>query len=308
MATTTIRIATRGSQLALAQTGQVAELIRQAHPGIATELVAISTRGDRLAGPLAQVGGKGLFTRELEDALRCGSVDLAVHSAKDLPAAMDGDFAIACVPVRQDPRDALAGRAGGLDELPFGATVGTGSPRRCAQLLALRADLHVVPIRGNVETRLKKAAGKAADMDAVVLAMAGLNRGGLAGPYEQHLHPLGIEQFIPAAGQGLLALQTLAERADLAQLLAPIQDPDSGASLEAERAVVRGLGAGCQSCLAIHVTRCGQEEWLGLAMAARLDGSDMLRLSCRADSADSVGRKLLKELTRLGAVKLLAEQ
>jgi hydroxymethylbilane synthase len=308
MQTTTIRIATRGSQLALAQTGQVAELIRQAHPSIATELVAISTRGDRLAGPLAQVGGKGLFTRELEDALRCGSVDLAVHSAKDLPAAMESDFAIACVPARQDPRDALASRAGGLDELPPGATVGTGSPRRRAQLLALRPDLHVVPIRGNVETRLKKAAGEAADMDAVVLAMAGLNRGGLAGPYGQYLQPLDIERFIPAAGQGLLALQTLAERADIAQLLAAIQDADSSLALEAERAVLRGLGAGCQSCLAIHVSRCGNEEWLGLAMAARLDGSDMIRLSCRADSADAAGRKLLAELTMRGADKLLAEQ
>jgi len=308
MQTTTIRIAARGSQLALAQAGQVAEMLRLAHPRIATEFVAISTRGDRLSGSLAEVGGKGLFTRELEDALRAGSVDMAVHSAKDLPAAMDGDFAIACVPVRQDPRDALASRAGGLDELPPGAAVGTGSPRRRALLLALRADLHVVPIRGNVETRLKKALGGAANMDAVVLAMAGLNRGGLAGPYKQHLHPLGIEQFIPAAGQGSLALQTMTERADIAQLLSAIEDADSRLALEAERAVLRGLGAGCQSCLAIHVSRCGQEEWVGLAMVARLDGSDMVRLSCRSDSADAVARDLLAELTNRGADKLLAEQ
>ena len=303
----TIRIATRGSRLALAQTGQVAEMLRQAHPGIATELVAISTRGDRLSGPLAEVGGKGLFTRELEDALRSGSVDLAVHSAKDLPAAMDDDFTIAAVPVRQDPRDALACRAGGLDKLPPGATVGTGSPRRRAQLLALRADLKVVPIRGNVETRLKKAVGEAADMDAVVLAMAGLNRGGLTRPYGQYLHPLEIEQVVPAAGQGLLALQAMAERADIAQLLAAIDDADSHLALQAERAVLRGLGAGCQSCLAIHVSRCGHEEWGGLAMAARLDGSSMVNLSCRSPSADAVGRDLLAELLKRGAIKLLAE-
>ena len=308
MQTTTIRIATRASHLALTQTGQVAEMLRQAHPGIATEIVAISTRGDRLSGPLAEVGGKGLFTRELEDALRSGSVDLAIHSAKDLPAAMDSDFTIAAVPVRQDPRDALASRAGGLEELPPGATVGTGSPRRRAQLLALRADLHIVPVRGNVETRLKKAVGEAADMDAVVLAMAGLNRGGLAGPYGQYLHPLDIERFIPAAGQGLLALQAMTERADIAQLLSAIQDADSSLALQAERAVLRGLGAGCQSCLAIHVSRCGQEEWAGLAMVARLDGSDMVNLSCRSDSADAVGRNLLAELTKRGADKLLAEQ
>ena len=303
-----LRIATRGSHLALAQTGQVAEMLHQVHPRIATEVVAISTRGDRLSGSLAEVGGKGLFTRELEDALRAGSVDMAVHSAKDLPAAMDGDFTIASVPVRQDARDALASRAGGLDELPPGAAVGTGSPRRRAQLLALRPDLHVVAIRGNVETRLKRALGGSANMDAVVLAMAGLNRGGLAGPYRQHLHPLDIERVIPAAGQGLLALQTLAERADIAQLLAAIQDADSSLALQAERAVLRGLGAGCQSCLAIHVSRRGQEEWLGLAMAARLDGSDMVNISCRSCSADAAGRDLLAELTKRGAVKLLAEQ
>jgi len=303
----TIRIATRGSRLALAQTGQVAEMLRQAHPEISTELVAISTRGDRLGGPLAEVGGKGLFTRELEDALRSGSVDVAVHSAKDLPAAMDGDFTIASVPVRQDARDALACRAGRLDELPPGATVGTGSPRRRAQLLALRADLHVVPIRGNVETRLKRAVGEAADMDAVVLAMAGLNRGGLARPYGQYIHPLEIEQVVPAAGQGLLALQSLAERADIAQQLAAIDHADSRLALHAERAVLRGLGAGCQSCLAIHVRRCGNDEWGGLAMVARLDGSDMVNLSCRSDCADAVGRDLLAELVKRGAVKLLAD-
>jgi hydroxymethylbilane synthase len=303
-----LRIATRGSHLALTQTGQVAEMVRHVYPQIATELVAISTRGDRLSGSLADVGGKGLFTMELEDALRAGSVDMAVHSAKDLPAAMDSDFTIAAVPVRQDARDALASRAGGLDELPPGAMVGTGSPRRRAQLLALRADLHVVAIRGNVETRLKRAVGEAADMDAVVLAMAGLNRGGLTRSYGQYLHPLEIEQVIPAAGQGLLALQAMAERADIAQLLAAIQDADSRLALHAERAVLRGLGAGCQSCLAIHVSRCGQDEWVGLAMVARLDGSGMVRLSCRLDSADAVGRALLAELTNRGADKLLAEQ
>jgi hydroxymethylbilane synthase len=308
MHTTTIRIATRGSQLALAQTGQVAEMIRQAHPGIATELVAISTRGDRLAGSLAEVGGKGLFTRELEDALRRGGVDMAVHSAKDLPAAMDNDFTIVAVPAREDARDALASRAGGLDKLPLGATVGTGSLRRRAQLLALRADLHVVPIRGNVETRLRRAVGEAADVDAVVLAMAGLNRGGLAGPYGKYLHPLEIEQVIPAAGQGTLALQAMADREDMAQLLAAVEDADSRLALLAERAVLRGLGAGCQSCLAIHVSRREKGQWVGQAMAARPDGSGVVRLSCRSDSADAVGRDLLAELTKRGADKLIAAQ
>ena len=302
-----IRIATRGSNLALAQTGQVADMIRQAHPEIATELVTISTRGDRYAGPLAEVGGKGLFTKELEEALREGRVEMAVHSAKDLPAEMEAEFVIAAVPARQDPRDALAGLAGGLAELAQGATVGTGSLRRRAQLLAVRADLNVVPIRGNVETRVKKAIGDPAEMAAVVLAMAGLNRGGLAEPYGQYIHPLDPERIIPAAGQGLLALQAMADRGDVAQVLSTIEDADSRAALEAERAVLRGLGAGCQSCLAIHVSRAGG-RWAGRAMVARPDGRDMIRLSCESASAAAAGQDLLSKLNQSGADRLLAEQ
>jgi len=302
-----IRIATRDSNLALAQTGQVADTIRKAHPEITTELVAISTRGDRYAGPLAEVGGKGLFTKELEEALRQGRVDLAVHSAKDLPAEMASDFVIAAVPARQDPRDVLAGRGGALAELAQGATVGTGSLRRRAQLLAARADLNVVPIRGNVETRLKKAVGDAPEMDAVILAMAGLNRGGLAEPYGHYIHPLDPELIIPSAGQGLLALQAMADRADVAEVLSAIEDADSRAALEAERAVLRGLGAGCQSCLAIHLGRAGG-RWAGRAMVARPDGRDMIRLSCESATAAAAGQHLLSGLIQRGADRLLAEQ
>lgn len=291
----------------MAQTGQVADMIRRAHPEIATELVAISTRGDRHAGPLAEVGGKGLFTKELEEALRRGEVDLAVHSAKDLPAEMEGEFAIIAVPPREDPRDVLASRCGCLDDLPKGATVGTGSLRRRAQLLAIRDDLNVVPIRGNVETRLKKAICDAPEMDAVVLAMAGLNRGGLSEPYGQYLHPLDAEQIIPAAGQGLLAIQAMADRADVAQMLLSIEDADSRAALEAERAVLRGLGAGCQSCLAIHINPAGA-RWAGRAMVARPDGRDMIRLSCEAAIAATAGQELLSMLIDGGADRLLDQQ
>jgi len=282
-------------------------MIRQVRPGITAELVAISTRGDRHAGPLAEVGGKGLFTKELEEALRQGRVDMAVHSAKDLPAEIAGEFIIAAVPPRQDPRDVLAGRHGGLDKLAQGATVGTGSLRRRAQLLAVRADINVVPIRGNVETRLKRAVCDTAEMDAVVLAMAGLNRGGLAEPYRQYIHPLDPERIIPAAGQGLLALEAMADRTDVARVLSAIEDADSRAALEAERAVLRGLGAGCQSCLAIHVSRAGG-RWLGRAMAARPDGRDAIRLSCESSSAVEAGKDLLSRLIERGADRLVGER
>lgn len=302
-----IRIATRGSQLALAQTGQVAETIRAARPDVETELVTISTRGDRQRGPLAAVGGKGLFTRELEDALRCGDVDLAVHSAKDMPADMEPDFAIAAVPDRQDARDVLASRRGALADLPPGASVGTGSLRRRAQLLAARPDLKILAIRGNVETRMSKALGEAAELDAVVLAAAGLHRAGLSEANRAHLHPLAVEQVIPAASQGLLALQTLTSRGDLAQLLSAIEDADSRAAVEAERAVVRGLGAGCQSCLAVYVHPTQAGTWEALGMAARPDGSDMIRAESVGDSAQSACELLLANLLEQGAAALLDE-
>jgi len=281
-------------------------MIHRAHPEITTELVAISTRGDRHVGPLAEIGGKGLFTQELEEALRQGQVDLAVHSAKDLPAEMEGEFAIAAVPPREDPRDVLVSRCGGLDDLAKGATIGTGSLRRRAQMLLVKKYIRVISIRGNVETRLKKAVGDTPEMDAVVLAMAGLNRGGLTELYGQYLHPLAPEQIIPAAGQGLLAIQVMAGRADVMQVVSSIEDADSRAALEAERSVLRGLGAGCQSCLAIHVSRVGR-QWTGLAMVARPDGRDMIRLSCEAASAANAGQKLLCMLIKGGADRLLAQ-
>ncbi len=290
----------------MAQTGQVAEMIRRASPEISTELVSVSTRGDRHAGPLTEVGGKGLFTKELEDALREGRVDLAVHSAKDLPAEMGEEFTIAAAWPREDPRDALACRCGGLTDLPKGATVGTGSLRRRAQLLAIREDLNVVPIRGNVETRLKKAVGDSPELDAVVLAMAGLNRSGLAEKFGRCICPLDCELVIPAAGQGILALQAMAAREDVAQVLSELEDADSRAALDSERAVLRGLGAGCQSCLAIHISRAG-DRWYGRAMVAKCDGSGMIGVSSEGDTAASAGQEMLSMLLADGAERLLAQ-
>ena len=300
----TIRIATRGSLLAVRQSQLVADAIRARHPGLAVELVPLVTRGDRRRGPLAPVGGKGLFTRELEEALRAGRVHVAVHSAKDLPAAMDPDFAIVAVPPREDARDAIVSRYGGLDELPRGATVGTGSLRRRAQLLAVRDDLNVAAVRGNIETRVKKALAPSAELDAVVLAMAGLKRSGLAEQHGGLVHPLEAADFIPAAGQGTLAVQVLASETALAELVAPLDDTPAHQALLAERGVLRELGADCRSCVAVHVAP-RERGWHGWAMVARPDGSDMVRLSAEAPSAATVADGLLTSLRQRGADDVL---
>jgi len=303
----TLRIATRRSKLAVRQTEIVAEALRRRHRDVAVEAVTMSTRGDRHRGTLADAGGKGLFTRELEQALRSGRVHLAVHSAKDLPAAMDPEFAIVAVPPREDPRDAVVSRRGGIDDLPPGASVGTGSLRRRAQLLALRADLRVVPVRGNVETRLGRAIGDRAELDAVVVAMAGLVRSGLAGAHAQCIHPLDVEGFVPAAGQGVLAVQALRDDPEVACLAAPLTDPRARRALEAERRVLRQVGADCHSCVAVHVLPQA-DGWCGLAMVARPDGSDLLRLRCAARDADGAATALLAELASHGAADLLAAE
>lgn len=303
----TVRIATRRSDLAVRQGQIVAQALRAAHPGMTVKLVGLRTSGDRQAGPLAPVGGKGLFTAELEDALRAGRVDLAVHSAKDLPAVMSDDLAVAAVPRRGDPRDALLSDDGcAVADLPPKARVGTGSPRRRAQLLAVRPDLDVVAIRGNVDTRVRKALGGdgSARLDAVVLAMAGLNRAGLAGKHARNIHPIGVEAFIPAAGQGALVVQCAAGDETAMELCGPLDDADARKTLMAERVVVRALGANCHSCLAVHV--CAADGgWQGLGMAAAADGSGRVNVVVRAGSAGQAGRKLLETLRSKCAENLL---
>jgi len=296
-----IRIASRSSLLAMAQCRLVAEAIRRVAPDVDVTIAPMTTPGDRRRGPLAGAGGKGLFTAELEDALRRGRVDLAVHSAKDLPAAMPDDLTIAAVPPREDPRDALAA-ARPLALLPSGATVGTGSLRRAALLRAARPDVQATPLRGNVETRLARVLdGK---LDAVVMAMAGLLRSGLARRHANWIHPLPAETFIPAAGQAALAVQAAAGRGDVLALLRPLDDAAARAALEAERSVVASLGASCHSCLAVHVA-CGGAGWRGWAMAARPDGADMQRFEACGPSAAAVGEALRGRMRNAGVEGLL---
>jgi len=299
-----LRIATRRSHLAITQSQWVADAIAALPSQPVVELATMRTRGDEHRGPLVGAGGKGLFTRELEAALRGREVQLAVHSAKDMPAEMEADFRIVAVPKREDPRDALAGRCGELASLPVGAVVGTGSLRRRAQLLDARDDLDVVAVRGNVETRLGKALSAEGEMAATVLAMAGLIRSGLIDEHAELIHPLAAESFVPAAAQGILAVQALAADEQLAELLAPLDDPASRDALEAERFVLRGLRADCHTCLAVHVAPAS-DGWRGRAMVARPNGSDMIRLAESGPSAAEVAGTLLDSLLSRGARELL---
>ena len=239
-----LRVATRKSALAMAQTTMVAEAIIKANPGLSYELVSMTTEGDRrLDKSLASFGGKGVFIKELEVALLEGRADIAVHSLKDMPAEVLPEFKLAAVLHREDPRDAFIAR-GGVDgckfmELPAGARIGTGSIRRVVQLKALRPDLEYVPIRGNIQTRLSKLA----ELDGVILAAAGLKRMGLA---DQVTEYFSTEQMLPASGQGILAIETLNAKQSLDAHLARVNDAETYCIAVAEMAYLKALNAGCQ--------------------------------------------------------------
>ena len=239
-----LRVATRKSALAMAQTTMVAEAIVKANPGTSYELVSMTTEGDRrLDKSLASFGGKGVFIKELEVALLEGRADIAVHSLKDMPAEVLPEFKLAAVLHREDPRDAFIAR-GGVDgckfmELPAGARIGTGSIRRVVQLKALRPDLEYVSIRGNIQTRLSKLA----ELDGVILAAAGLKRMGLA---DQVTEYFSTEQMLPASGQGILAIETLNAKQSLDAHLARVNDAETYCIAVAEMAYLKALNAGCQ--------------------------------------------------------------
>lgn len=239
----TIRLGTRGSRLALTQSGWVADRLRASHPGLEVELIEIRTSGDIIKDvPLGPEHGQAFFTKEIEDALLAGRIDLAVHSCKDLATAMPAGLALGALPEREDPRDVLVSRHGGLDALPDGASVGTSSPRRQGFLRAARPDLDVRDQRGNVPTRLNAA--DEGHVDAVVLAAAGLARLGLSGRATAVLDP---SVMLPAAAQGALALQVRAEDERLLGLTGVLDHAPTRSAVEAERACLRRLEAGCQA-------------------------------------------------------------
>jgi hydroxymethylbilane synthase len=299
-----IRIATRRSPLAKWQANHVASLLRAAEPGLDVRLHEVVTRGDKILDvPLADVGGKGLFVKEIEDALLAGDAEVAVHSMKDLPALLSEGLVLAAVPEREDPRDALCSpRWKTLDRLPKGAKVGTSSLRRGAQLKAVRPDLDVQMVRGNVETRLRKASE---GLDAVVLAYAGLRRLGLA---DRATQVLSTDEMLPAVAQGALALETRADDAATRKRLAVLEHPETRVRTEAERGFLARIEGGCQVPIAGHARIEGGKVILR-ALVASLDGERIIRGERTAALADArrMGEALAEELLSKGAAAILRE-
>jgi hydroxymethylbilane synthase len=298
-----LRIGTRGSKLALTQSGWVKEQIEARYPDVQVRLVRIKTRGDKiLDSPLSKIGGKGLFVKEIEDALLRQEIDLAVHSMKDVPAILPDGLGISVFPRREDPRDALVSRGhSSIDTLPRGALVGTGSLRRSAQLLHMRPDFHIIPMRGNVDTRLKKL--DSGDLHAIVLAAAGLKRLGLS---ERISHILDLETLLPAIGQGVLGLE-LREGDDVVhERLTFLNHEETEVTIGAERAFLRKLEGGCQVPMAAHGRLDGDQVIL-TGMVAELDGSVLIKDEMRGHSGDpeKVGIELAGRLLASGADRIL---
>ena len=295
----TVRIATRESALALWQAHHIRDELEAAHPGLEVEIVGLTTQGDKwLNAPLSEVGGKGLFIKELEVAMQEGRADIAVHSMKDLPAELPDGFALPVIAYRAPVTDALVGVADGLDGLPEGARVGSSSLRRKAQLLSHRPDLEIAPVRGNVGTRLQKLDD--GEYDALVLASAGLLRLGLD---RTDVSELPIDASLPAPGQGALGIECVAGWHGL-DLLTPLRDDAVARCVRAERGVSLGLGADCSLPVAAYA-RVDGEGVLLRALIASADGARILRAEASGTDPEAVAETAVAELYRQGAQDIL---
>jgi len=291
-------VATRKSALALAQARAFMARLAALHPGLTIRELLVTTTGDVVQDrALAEIGGKGLFVKEIEEALLEGRADIAIHSLKDVPPALLPSLSIDCIPEREDPRDVLVSRSGKtLAELPAGSRVATGSLRRRVQLLAYRPELEVVAIRGNVDTRLRKC--ESGEVDAVVLARAGLNRLGLAERVTESIAP---EVMLPAVGQGALGIEQRSDDARVGALLAPLTHPDTKILVTAERGVMQAINGNCTTPVGAFGQRLGAELYLR-AFLAEPDGSRPRRAEVRlpfpesAEAAGEIGQKLGLEL------------
>jgi hydroxymethylbilane synthase len=301
----TIRIATRESRLAMWQAEHVAAELCRHHPGLTVELVPMTTKGDQILDTtLAKIGGKGLFIKELETAMLEGRADIAVHSMKDVPAEMPEGFEIVAVLEREDPRDALVSADYmRIEDIPAGSVVGTSSLRRQAQLQHARPDLAVEPVRGNVETRLRKL--DHGHFSAILLAAAGLKRLGLA---ERIAGFLPYEVSLPAVGQGAVGIEALRGNTEVAQLVAALEHADTRRCVDAERAFAGGLGASCESPVAGFAVIAGDEIHLRGLVATR-DGASVLHGERRGAAAEAgaIGAALARDLFDRGAAALLQE-
>ncbi|SEL97924.1 hydroxymethylbilane synthase [Stigmatella aurantiaca] len=300
-----VRIATRQSPLALWQARHVGALLAGSHPGLSVSLVEMTTEGDRfLSAPLSAVGGKGLFVKEIEQALLEGRADIAVHSLKDMTSVMPEGLMLAAVPVREDPRDAFCSPTGlTLDRLPQGARVGTSSLRRSCILRSRRPDLEIVSLRGNVQTRLQKT--RELGLAGAVLAHAGLKRLGLEREISEVLSP---EVSLPAVGQGVLAIQCRTEDARVRALLAPLEDETTRIAVTAERALLAKLEGGCTVPMAGHATLVQGRVYLR-GFVGRPDGTQVVAGEVRGliPEAHALGEALAEELLSRGAGEILRD-
>jgi hydroxymethylbilane synthase len=296
-----LRIGSRGSKLALWQANHVAALLRS--HGHSVEIEIIKTTGDKITDvALSKVGGKGLFTKEIEEALLANQVDLAVHSLKDVPTELQPEFSLAAVMKREDPRDAFISiRFRHLEELPQGARVGTSSLRRQCQIKAIRPDLEVISLRGNVDTRLHKL--ESGEYDAIILASAGVFRLGLDQNVRYRIPP---EQMCPAAGQGAMGVEILSSNHRMQEILAFLDDRDSRRTTACERALLRGLGGGCQVPIGAWA-QPHDGELILTAVVGRPDGSEMLREWAMGSDPEKLGRETAKTLLKKGADRILAD-
>ncbi|MDH4610166.1 hydroxymethylbilane synthase [Pseudomonas sp. BN102] len=298
-----IRIATRKSALALWQAEYVKARLEQAHPGLKVSLVPMVSRGDKLLdAPLAKIGGKGLFVKELETALLENEADIAVHSMKDVPMDFPEGLGLYCICEREDPRDAfVSNRFDSLDALPSGSVVGTSSLRRQAQLLARRQDLKIQFLRGNVNTRLAKL--DAGEYDAIILAAAGLIRLG----FEDRIRSsISVEDSLPAGGQGAVGIECRTGDSEIHGLLAPLHHQDTALRVTAERALNKRLNGGCQVPIACYAVLEGDQLWLR-GLVGQPDGGQLLRAEARAAAVDAeaLGVKVADELLEQGAEEIL---
>jgi len=275
----TLIIGTRGSKLALRQVELVLKGLRRERPDATFDVREIKTEGDRSSAPLSEIGGFGVFTKALEDALLAGTIDVAVHSLKDLPPDVPAGLTLAAIPERGDPRDALVTRDGrALAELPPGARIGTGSGRRAVQLKALRPDIETEEIRGNVDTRIRKV--DSGEYDGVVLAIAGLERLGLSA---RASHVCSVDEMVPAVGQAALAVETRTDDAEAIGVVRAIDDADTRVAVMAERAFLRRLGAGCRLPVGAYARLDGGEVVLDVIVAG--DGNALTRRRARVPLA-----------------------
>jgi len=298
-----VRVGTRGSRLALIQTELTLAALRPAHPDVAFEVVTVTTQGDaNQTAPLAGMG-LGVFVKEIERRLETGEIDMAVHSLKDIPTVLPEGMAIGAVLERADPRDVLVSHLGvGLDDYPAGGRIGTSSPRRAAQIMERRPDLEIVPIRGNVDTRLRKASGD--ECDGTVVAAAGLLRMGLEDVITQYLAP---EEFVPPPGQGAMAVEIRADDMRIQSIVAAANHEATAAAVSAERAFLAALGGGCQVPVGAYATGGGDSLALTVFMGAP-DGSAAYRASVvgSAGSAGGLAAAAWERLQVQGAAGLLA--